>query len=65
MERVEKPSYVLPVDTYLFASCFWTDKVVKIQTSAFAKGVAPITTFAAGHGLDGPWGLQVGRAPPS
>ena len=63
VETVDKPTYILPVEDYIFASCFWTNKVIRISTKAYGKGEhqakAPMTTFAAGHGLDGPWGLQV------
>ena len=32
---------------------------VRISTTNYGDGAAAITTFASGHGLDGPWGLAI------
>jgi len=61
IKKVIKPSFVLPVENYLYVSAFWIDQVVRINLEPRSRGQdePPMITFAQGHGLDGPWGLAV------
>lgn len=53
IHSVDKPSYTLAVGDQVFVSSFWTNQV------ALIRNTKEISLFAAGNGLDGPWGLAV------
>eukprot|EP00040_Diaphanoeca_grandis_P008102 m.43853 g.43853 ORF g.43853 m.43853 type:complete len:304 (-) comp19507_c1_seq1:113-1024(-) len=51
VSSIPEPSYTLALGNTVFVSSFW-----KNQVAIITDGV-DIHVFAAGHGLDGPWGL--------
>lgn len=57
---VSSPSYVLALDSVVYVSEFWQNRVVALKPSSSGHGsTVRATVFAAGGGLDGPWGIAV------
>jgi len=58
LSDIRKPSFIYSTPAHsLYISSFMTDEVLFVENSR--DPIAPVVTFAKGHGLDGPWGIAV------